>query len=180
MFFTSYLRLIVGLTFSLVLLQSTEASLSQRHSHSHLHRRRHHHEHQQQQQHQLALILERPTEQEGANASTQHSSETLFKKRGPSQCAFPYGSLMVAVTPNTMNAGWAMSPDQPCLPGGYCPYACEPGYLMAQWDPSATSYTYPMSMNGGLHCNADGTISKPFPNKPYCEQRVNGYGTLIL
>jgi len=29
---------------------------------------------------------------------------------------------------------------------------------------------------GGLHCGTDGTISKPFPNKPYC---VEGAGTFV-
>jgi hypothetical protein len=30
--------------------------------------------------------------------------------------------------------------------GMYCPYACPPGQLMAQWDPSAKTYSYPQSM----------------------------------
>ncbi|KMP07578.1 Sim1p [Coccidioides immitis H538.4] len=90
-----------------------------------------------------------------------------LKKRG-GQCEFPSDAGLVAVTPNEENAGWAMSPDQPCEPGNYCPYACPPGMVMAQWDPKATSYTYPQSMNGGLYCDDDGKISKPFPSKPYC------------
>jgi hypothetical protein len=39
-----------------------------------------------------------------------------------------------------------MSPNQPCKPGNYCPYACPPGQVSMQWDPEATSYAYPMSM----------------------------------
>jgi hypothetical protein len=39
-----------------------------------------------------------------------------------------------------------MSPNQPCKPGNYCPYACPPGQVSMQWDPEATSYSYPMSM----------------------------------
>ena len=76
------------------------------------------------------------------------------EKRGV-QCQFPSDANLVAVTPGKQNAGWAMSPDQPCTPGNYCPYACPPGQMMAQWDPDATSYTYPQSMVGGLmylHC----------------------------
>lgn len=46
---------------------------------------------------------------------------------------------------------------------------------MAQWDTSATSYTYPQSQNGGLYCNDDGTVSKPFSDKDYC---VDGTGTV--
>lgn len=67
------------------------------------------------------------------------------EKRG-GQCQFPSDANLVAVTPGKQNAGWAMSPDQPCTPGNYCPYACPPGQMMAQWDPDATSYTYPQSM----------------------------------
>jgi hypothetical protein len=77
-------------------------------------------------------------------ASPETAAATVEKRDG--QCAFPYDVGLVAVTPNAMNAGWAMSPDQPCKPGGYCPYACPPGQVMAQWDPKATSYTYPQSM----------------------------------
>jgi hypothetical protein len=106
-------------------------------------------------------------------------------ERRSGQCEFPTNAGLVAVTPGSQNAGWAMSPDQPCTPGSYCPYACPPGQLMAQWDPTATSYTYPKSMvclitglwlymqansyqNGGLYCDNSGQISKPFPSKPYC------------
>lgn len=66
------------------------------------------------------------------------------KRRG--QCEFPTDADLVAVTPNDSNGGWAMSPDQCCEPGHYCPYACPPGQVMAQWDPKATSYSYPTSM----------------------------------
>ena len=73
------------------------------------------------------------------------SGEDLKKKRGGS-CPFPTDAGLVAVTPDQQNAGWAMSPDQPCEPGNYCPYACPAGQVSMQWDPEATSYTYPMSM----------------------------------
>lgn len=72
-------------------------------------------------------------------------SDTVFEKRG-GQCQFPTDAGLVAVTPNDANGGWAMSPDQCCEPGKYCPYACPPGQVMAQWDPDATAYTYPQSM----------------------------------
>lgn len=73
-------------------------------------------------------------------------------KRG--QCAFPTDDPnLVAVTPDAQNAGWAMSPDQPCKPGSYCPIACKPGMVMAQWDPDS-SYTYPASMVS-FYCNAE-------------------------
>jgi hypothetical protein len=62
------------------------------------------------------------------------------------KCEFPTDVGLIPVTPNDINGGWAMSPDQCCEPGGYCPYACPSGQVMAQWDPDATSYTYPQSM----------------------------------
>ena len=68
---------------------------------------------------------------------------SLEKRTG--QCEFPSDAGLVAV-PGQSNGGWAMSPDQCCEPGGYCPYACPPGQVSMQWDPSATSYSYPISM----------------------------------
>ena len=62
------------------------------------------------------------------------------------QCEFPSDAGLVAVTPNDQNGGWAMSPDQCCTADMYCPYACPPGQVMAQWDPDATAYSYPQSM----------------------------------
>lgn len=73
----------------------------------------------------------------------------IVQKRG-GKCQFPTDdSNMVAVTPNEKNAGWAMSPDQECTPGSYCPFACKPGMVMAQWEPDST-YVYPSSMVGWL------------------------------
>lgn len=108
---------------------------------------------------------------EKRNNNFDDDSSPVF---GSTLCKFPTGVGLIAVTPDKLNAGWAMSPDQPCLPGKYCPYACPPGQVMAQWDPSATSYSYPISMNGGLYCDGDGNIHRPFPDKPYC---VPGTGT---
>lgn len=96
-----------------------------------------------------------------------------FEKRG-GDCQFPNDPDLVAVTPGSANAGWAMSPDQPCKRNSYCPIACKPGMVMAQWDPKS-KYTYPASMNGGLFCDSNGQIHKPFPDKPYC---VPGTGTV--
>lgn len=104
-------------------------------------------------------------------------SAAPLAKRGSNTCSFPTNEGLVAVTPKSQNGGWAMSPDQQCTPGNYCPYACPPGKVMAQWDPSATSYTYPQSQNGGLYCNKDGTVSKPFPNSDYC---VDGEGSVSV
>lgn len=80
--------------------------------------------------------------------SIPEAGESAIALRSPNrdQCQFPKDAGLVEVTPHEKNAGWAMSPDQPCLPDNYCPYACPPGQVMMQWDPSATSYTYPKSM----------------------------------
>lgn len=78
--------------------------------------------------------------------------ESLVKKSG--KCKFPSDAGLVAVTPGAVNEGWAMSPDESCTPGNYCPYACPPGQMSMQWDPKATSYSYPMSMVG--ECSNEG------------------------
>lgn len=74
------------------------------------------------------------------------------------ECAFPMDAGLVAVTPGSANAGWAMSPDQPCKPGSYCPYACPPGQVSMQWDPKATSYTYPQSMVSSSSVHEQSTL----------------------
>ncbi|KAJ9601923.1 hypothetical protein H2200_013593 [Cladophialophora chaetospira] len=105
---------------------------------------------------------------------TTTSNQSLEKRGG--QCAFPSDTGLVSVTPGEQNGGWAMSPNQPCTPGSYCPYACPPGQVSMQWDPSATSYSYPKSMNGGLYCDNSGNIQKPFPDKPYCQSTSSNIG----
>jgi hypothetical protein len=90
-------------------------------------------------------ILEKRHSHKRTHASPrEEASGEALQKRG--QCAFPTGAGLVSVTPGSKNAGWAMSPDQACTPGMYCPYACPPGQVMAQWNPKATSYSYPLSM----------------------------------
>ncbi|KAI0461313.1 hypothetical protein LJB42_000980 [Komagataella kurtzmanii] len=103
----------------------------------------------------------------------QHQRATLEKRAAT--CKFPTDKNLVAVTPNSKNGGWALSPDQECTAGSYCPYACPPGQLMAQWDPSATSYSYPESERGGIYCNENGEIEVPFSSKDWC---YSGKGTL--
>jgi hypothetical protein len=55
----------------------------------------------------------------------KHAELPAVKRQG--QCQFPTDCGLVAVTPDQQNAGWAMSPNQPCLPGNYCPFACPSG-----------------------------------------------------
>jgi len=61
------------------------------------------------------------------HAHKRHTELPAVKRQG--QCQFPTDVGLVPVTPHQQNSGWAMSPDQPCMPGGYCPYACPPGTL---------------------------------------------------
>ncbi|KAL6939628.1 hypothetical protein ACO0RG_003473 [Hanseniaspora osmophila] len=99
----------------------------------------------------------------------------LFRRSGT--CAFPSHEGMVAVQINGDNAGWAMHSDQFCSYGQWCPYACEPGKLMGQWDPSVTSYVYPGSQNGGLYCDESGTLKKQVSGNDYC---YDGKGTVSV
>lgn len=128
---------------------------------------------------------------EPASATIGHRHHHLSKRRGHDHthsareadsveersmlgCKFPDADGLVAVTKNAMNAGWAMSPDQPCMPGTYCPYACPSGQVMAQWKKGST-YATTERMAGGLFCGLDGKITKPFTDKPLC---VNGVGSV--
>lgn len=76
-----------------------------------------------------------------------YGQSKVMKRDG--DCPFPKDAGLVPVTPDQQNGGWAMSPDQPCTRGKYCPYACPSGQVSMQWDPSATSYSYPQSMVRG-------------------------------
>ncbi|ODQ66065.1 hypothetical protein NADFUDRAFT_58794 [Nadsonia fulvescens var. elongata DSM 6958] len=84
-------------------------------------------------------------------------------------CSFPSDAGLVSVTSDSLNGGFAMSPDQACTAGSWCPYACPPGQVSVQWDPSVTSYSYPGSQYGGLYCNANGELEKPYDDRPYCQ-----------
>ncbi|SCV99444.1 LAFE_0A03312g1_1 [Lachancea fermentati] len=97
----------------------------------------------------------------------------LFRRSGT--CSFPNKAGMVAVQKNGQNAGWALASDVSCSYGSWCPYACEPGYLMAQWDSGSTSYTYPESQYGGLYCDENGNLQTPDSSRGYCYE---GEGTL--
>ncbi|AET38414.1 SUN domain-containing protein Ecym_2707 [Eremothecium cymbalariae DBVPG len=107
-------------------------------------------------------------------AAATAAQAAVIKREGT--CAFPNGEGMVSVQNQGENAGWAMHYDQKCTYGSWCPYACAPGQLMAQWNPAATSYSYPGSMQGGLYCDESGNLQKPFADKPYCYE---GKGTFI-
>lgn len=107
------------------------------------------------------------------NNDGHHHHQQLDKRGG--NCAFPNHEGMVAVQTSGQNAGWAMHSDQTCSPGTWCPYACQPGQLMGQWDTSVTTYSYPGSQYGGLYCDSNGNLQTPDQSKGYC---YDGAGTL--
>jgi len=78
-----------------------------------------------------------------------HDSGELLVKR--SSCSLPDHPDLVRV-PGAVNNGFAMSPDEPCDHGTWCPFACVPGKVMAQWEPNST-YVYPESMVGHTGVN---------------------------
>ncbi|KAF7535527.1 hypothetical protein G7054_g5282 [Neopestalotiopsis clavispora] len=125
---------------------------------------RHHH-----RRHNTPEVSERNTTHE-----IIHQKNIELKARGLDTCTFPSSDGLIAITPGSDNAGWAMSPDQPCTCGSYCPYACPPGQVSAQWKDGST-YATTDRMAGGLYCGLDGKAVKPFDSKPYC---VDGTGTV--
>lgn len=97
---------------------------------------------------------------------------TALPVKRSATCSFPDGSNMVKLSQDGTNDGWAMSDS--CTSGSWCQYACKPGYLMGQWDPEVTSYTYPGSQYGGVYCNSDGELEKKVTANDYCYE---GKGT---
>ncbi|KAK4165209.1 hypothetical protein QBC43DRAFT_288100 [Cladorrhinum sp. PSN259] len=97
-------------------------------------------------------------------------------------CQLPEDPDLVHV-PGDVNNGFAMSPDEPCEDGKWCPLACKSGKVMAQWKPG-TGYSYPDSMYGGLYCN-NGKLEKPFKESPLCVEgsgavkAVNNAGSIV-
>lgn len=74
----------------------------------------------------------------------RHVSEAEGGVQKRSTCSLPDDPDLVAI-PGSMNNGFAMSPNQVCTSGTYCPIACVPGKVMNQWKPN-TTYAYPESM----------------------------------
>ncbi|KAK1755931.1 hypothetical protein QBC47DRAFT_200317 [Echria macrotheca] len=107
----------------------------------------------------------------GHHSADELVGATAIQKRGAG-CSLPTHPDLVPV-PGKLNNGFAIPSDRSCDHDGWCPYACVSGKVMAQWQPNST-YVYPQSMNGGLHCN-NGVAEKPFPDKPYC---VDGTGAV--
>ncbi|KAI1130476.1 beta-glucosidase-domain-containing protein [Nemania abortiva] len=159
---------------SAILLLATEPCYaSSEHQHHHVHRQLHHQHH-----HHLHHASKRDSfSPSNATVNPRYESHRSDKLQarggGGAKCEFPTSKGLFAVTPDSLNGGWALAPDQDCVDGTWCPIACPSGQVMAQWKPG-TTYTYPESTYGGIYCN-NGEIDVPFEDKPWC---VDGTGTV--
>ncbi|KAI1437134.1 hypothetical protein GGR50DRAFT_692432 [Xylaria sp. CBS 124048] len=146
--------------------------------HRHHHHHHHHHHHTNQHRQQSSTISHKRDSFTFSNATVNpryeaRRSDKQVQARDGASCEFPLDKGAFAVTPGLLNGGWALSPDMECTDGMWCPIACPPGQLMAQWKPD-THYAYPESTYGGIYCDG-GEISVPFEDQPWC---VDGTGTV--
>jgi hypothetical protein len=109
----------VGSASILLSAQPVSANLGHRHAHAHYSKRHGH-----------------------ARQADEAVSAPIVARKA--KCTLPDHPDLVYV-PGKDNNGFAMSPDQPCEDGTWCPIACVPGKVMAQWKPN-TSYTVGDSM----------------------------------
>ncbi|KAI1197529.1 beta-glucosidase-domain-containing protein [Nemania serpens] len=166
---TTTLQAAIG---SAILLLATQPCYAgSQHLHHHQHRQIHH----QHQHHHRHTNKRENYNSNNATVNPRYDSHRPEKlqARGGAKCEFPTTKGLFAVTPNAMNGGWALAPDQECVDGTWCPIACPSGQVMAQWKPG-TTYVYPESTCGGIYCN-NGEIEVPFEGKPWC---VDGAGTV--
>ncbi|KAI3331802.1 glycoside hydrolase family 132 protein [Xylariaceae sp. AK1471] len=163
---TTTLQAAIG---SALFLLAAPCDASSQHQHQHLHRQLHHLQHQHQSNKRDYASPSNAT----VNSRYEARRSEKLQPRGGAKCQFPSNKGLFAVTPNAMNGGWALAPDQECVDGTWCPIACPAGQVMAQWKPN-THYTYPESTCGGVYCN-NGEIEVPFEGKPWC---VDGTGAV--
>ncbi|KAI0882746.1 uncharacterized protein GGS22DRAFT_40014 [Annulohypoxylon maeteangense] len=155
----------LGSAILLLNAQSCAATTGHRHHHLHLEKKHNHiHSHGHGSAHSNVT---------NPKYSVRDNSQ-LSSRDGKKTCKFPSDKGLVAVTPSGQNGGWAMAPDQKCVSGTWCPFACPSGQVMAQWKPG-TTYAYPESTYGGIYCNDDGEIEVPFKDKDWC---VDGTGAV--
>lgn len=136
-----------------------------RHQYRQIHHQHHHHHTGKRDDYNFSNAT--------ANPRYESRRPEKLEARGSAKCEFPKSKGLFAVTPGSMNGGWALAPDQECVDGTWCPIACPAGQVMAQWKPG-TTYTFPESTYGGIYCNG-GEIEVPFEDKPWC---VDGTGTV--
>ncbi|TGJ88206.1 hypothetical protein E0Z10_g506 [Xylaria hypoxylon] len=153
---------------AILLLATHPDCVSSQHHHGHQHRQiRHQHHHHTTKRNDVAFS--------NATSNPRYGSRRPEKleTRGGAKCEFPKSKGLFAVTPGSMNGGWALAPDQECVDGTWCPIACPSGQVMAQWKPD-TTYAFPESTYGGIYCD-NGEIDVPFEDAPWC---VDGTGTV--
>jgi hypothetical protein len=109
--------------------------------HQHLHRHQHQPLHHRHHGHKREIF---GSSNATANPRYESRRPERLQPRGGAKCEFPNNKGLFAVTPGSLNGGWALAPDQECVDGTWCPIACPPGQVMAQWKPN-THYTYPES-----------------------------------
>lgn len=130
----------IGSAALLLSIQPCVATTQHRHHHLHL-EKKHSHVHS----HDLLQGRLQSDLQSSYNPNySARNSSALVSRDGKKKCKFPTGKGLFAVTPSMMNGGWALAPDQECVSGTWCPIACPPGQVMAQWKPG-TTYSYPES-----------------------------------
>jgi hypothetical protein len=120
-----------AVTTAAILLQPGQASLGHRHAHS-----------EYSSRHDHSIVADNVS---SPLASSLEGEGGKVEKR--STCSLPTDSTDLFHVPGASNNGFAMSPDQACTEGVYCPIACVSGKVMAQWQPGST-YVYPQSMVG--------------------------------
>ncbi|RWA12740.1 hypothetical protein EKO27_g2358 [Xylaria grammica] len=154
---------------SAVLLLATQPEGVSSQHHRHQHRQIHHQHH-----HHASKRSDYGPSNATSNPRYQFRRPEKLEARGSgAKCEFPKSKGLFAVTPGSMNGGWALAPDQECVDGTWCPIACPAGQVMAQWKPD-TTYAFPESTYGGVYCNK-GEIEVPFEDSPWC---VDGTGTV--
>ncbi|KAL1842635.1 hypothetical protein VTJ49DRAFT_4683 [Mycothermus thermophilus] len=143
----------------LLAAQPAAANLGHRHAHGQ-YARRHGHGHTHSPR--AGEVISSPKEARGAG------------------CQLPDHPDLVRV-PGAQNNGFAMSPDEPCVDGKWCPIACKPGKVMAQWKPN-TKYSYPESMYGGLYCNGGAVkaVNKAGSIVSFCQTVLPGNEAMII
>ncbi|TRX98125.1 hypothetical protein FHL15_000770 [Xylaria flabelliformis] len=153
---------------AVLLLAAQPCYAGAQHQHHHQHRQLHHQHH-----HHSAKRDNFHFGNSTVNYRYGSRRPEKLQARGGSKCEFPTSKGLFAVTPGSMNGGWALAPDQECVDGTWCPIACPSGQVMAQWKPD-TTYKFPESTYGGVYCDG-GEIQVPFEDSPWC---VDGTGTV--
>lgn len=125
---------------AVIVLAAQPCYAASHHQHRHQHRQLHHQHHHHHTSKRDDYHFSNAT----ANPRYESRRPEKLQARGGAKCEFPTSKGLFAVTPGSMNGGWALAPDQECVDGTWCPIACPAGQVMAQWKPG-TTYAFPES-----------------------------------